>query len=78
MLANVASTVYAFIDKHPNAYILATGSTNVRTRLYRMGITRFYETVSEDFYLYGQVGDDFVAFEERTEYDGFLVQRKFD
>ena len=39
VLATVASTVYAFIEKHPNAYILATGSTNVRTRLYRMGIT---------------------------------------
>jgi hypothetical protein len=33
VLATVASTVYAFFNKHPNAYIVATGSTNVRTRL---------------------------------------------
>lgn len=39
VLATVASTVYAFMEKHPNSYILATGSTNVRTRLYRIGIT---------------------------------------
>ncbi len=39
VLATVASTVYAFIEKHPNAWIFATGSTIVRTRLYRMGIT---------------------------------------
>jgi len=39
VLATVASTVYAFLEKYPNSYILATGSTGVRTRLYRMGIT---------------------------------------
>ena len=39
VLATVASTVYAFMEKHPNAWIVATGSTKVRTRLYRMGIT---------------------------------------
>jgi len=33
VLATVASTVYAFIDKHPNASIVATGSTSIRTRL---------------------------------------------
>ena len=33
VLATVASTVYAFLEKHPNAYILATGSTNVWTKL---------------------------------------------
>ena len=39
VLATVASTVYAFTQKNPKAWILATGSTKVRTRLYRMGIT---------------------------------------
>ena len=34
VLATVASTVYAFTEKHPNAWIFATGSTVVRTRLY--------------------------------------------
>lgn len=33
VLATVASTVYAFIDKHPNAWVIATGSTSSRTRL---------------------------------------------
>lgn len=42
-----------------------------------MGINRFYNEVKKDFYLYGQIGDDFVDFEIGTEYDGFLVQRKF-
>ncbi len=53
VLATVASTVYAFIEKHPNAYILATGSTNVRTRLYRMGIINNLAEIMEDFLVYG-------------------------
>lgn len=37
VLATVASSVYAFTTKRPEAWIFATGSTAVRTRLYRMG-----------------------------------------
>ncbi len=37
ILATVASTVYSFTGKYPEAGIYATGSTIVRTRLYRMG-----------------------------------------
>lgn len=33
--------------------------------------------MQNDFYLYGQVGDDYLEFELATEYDGFLAQRKF-
>jgi len=32
----------------------------------------------KDFYLYGQVGDNFYLFEIGKDYDGFLAQRKFD
>jgi hypothetical protein len=43
-----------------------------------MGITRFYDEVQADFFLYGQVGNDFPEFEPGKEYDGFLAKRKFD
>ncbi len=36
VLATVASTLYVFMAKHPDAWIYATGSSYVRTRLYRM------------------------------------------
>jgi hypothetical protein len=77
VLATVIDAVYAFFNKYPDAYVYATGSTKTRTRLYRMGITRFYDEMKKDFYLYGQIGDDFVEFETDTTYDGFLAQRKF-
>jgi hypothetical protein len=77
VLGTVVAAVYAFFNKHPEAYVYATGSSDARTRLYRIGITRFYEQMIEDFYLYGQVGDEFYEFEIGKDYQGFLAQRKF-
>ncbi|WP_310395025.1 DUF6934 family protein [Hymenobacter sp.] len=78
ILATVVSALYAFFAKYPDSFVYATGSTRARTRLYRMGITRFYDEIKTDFYLFGQVGDDFHEFEIGREYSGFLAQRKFD
>jgi hypothetical protein len=49
VLATVASTVYAFLERYPDAYVFATGSTNSRTRLYRMGISANYLEIRKDF-----------------------------
>lgn len=76
ILATVVSALYAFFDQHPDAFVYATGSTKARTRLYRMGITRYYEEMSQDFELYGRVGDEFYQFEVGKEYIGFLALRK--
>jgi len=77
VLATVVAALYAFFDKYPGAFVYATGSTAIRTRLYRMGISRFYDQMIEDFDLYGQAGNEFCAFEVGKEYAGFLAQRKF-
>lgn len=77
VLATVVAAVYAFLDSHPTAYVYAEGSTKTRTRLYRMGITRFYKEMQHDFFLYGRVGEAFVDFETDEVYEGFLAQRKF-
>ncbi len=77
VLATVVAAVYAFFDSHPTAYVYAQGSTQARTRLYRMGINRFYKDMERDFYLYGRMGADFVNFEPNEAYEGILAQRKF-
>ncbi len=77
VLATVIDALYVFFDKYPASYVYATGSTKARTRLYRMGITKFYEEMKNDFDLYGQIGDYYQKFELGKEYDGFLTQRKF-
>lgn len=76
VLATVVAALYAFFDQYPDAFVCATGSTTIRTRLYRMGIARFYEEVIADFDLYGQIGDEFEVFVVGKEYDGFIAQRK--
>jgi len=52
-LVTVVSAVYSFCDKYPDAFVYASGSTKSRTRLYRMGITKYYDQMKADFYLYG-------------------------
>jgi hypothetical protein len=76
VLTTVAATVYAFMDKYPDAWVYATGSTKARTRLYKMGISKFLEEVTSDFEVLGELNDDWEAFKPDTEYDGFLVRRK--
>ena len=76
VLATVVSALYAFYDKHPDSLVYATGSTASRTRLYRMGITKFYDEMIADFQLFGQIGDEFHEFEIGKKYIGFLAQRK--
>jgi len=77
VLATIIAALYVFFDNYPAAYVYATGSTEARTRLNRMGITKFYEDMQIDFYLYGQVGDNYPEFELGKDYEGFLAQRKF-
>ena len=76
VLASVVSTVYAFTDKFPDAWVYATGSTKSRTRLYRMGISKFLSEVEKDFEVLGERNDDWEAFRENIEYESFLVRRK--
>lgn len=76
VLATVVATLYAFTDKYPDVWIYATGSTKARTRLYRIGITKFLDEVKKDFEIYGELENDWDKFKIGTEYDGFLVKRK--
>jgi hypothetical protein len=75
VLATVASTVYAFTGRYPDAWVHATGSTIVRTRLYRMGITNNLIEIEEDFYVFGLRNDDWEKFIEGEDYEAFLITR---
>lgn len=77
VLATVASTVYAFTEKYPNAWIFATGSTTVRTRLYRMGITNNLAEISEDFSIFGyNAEENWEEFVVGEDYEAFLLTKK--
>ncbi|WP_254411262.1 DUF6934 family protein [Dyadobacter diqingensis] len=77
VLATVVSTVYAFTGRYPDRWIFATGSSEVRTRLYRMGITNNLSELKKDFLVYGMKRNE--TFEEYSigqDYQGFLIRRK--
>lgn len=76
VLATVVSTLYAFIDQHKEAMVYASGSTKSRTRLYRMGITKYLDEIKEDFEIYGELDEGWEQFQKDVEYEAFLVKLK--
>ena len=78
VLATVVSTVYAFTEKYPKAWIFATGSTIVRAWLYRMGITNNLAEIKEDFKVYGLTIDanKWEEFIFGEDYEAFLITKK--
>jgi hypothetical protein len=76
VLATVANTVIEFCKHYGNQFIIATGSTPARTRLYQMGINRLLDEISIDFDIYGIIEHESYRFEKNINYDAFLVKRK--
>lgn len=76
VLSTVVSAVFAFTDKYPEAWVYATGSTNARTRLYRMGINKYFTEVEEVFHIFGEMNQNWVPFESGIEFEGYAVKRK--
>jgi hypothetical protein len=76
VLATVAASVIAFTEVYPDSWIYAIGSTNARTRLYQMGISKYFEEILEIFDIYGLDGDAWQIFERNKNYQAFLIKRK--
>jgi hypothetical protein len=58
------------------AWVYATGSTKSRTRLYRMGITKYIDDVKSDFHVFGQLEGEWEEFQKDIDYTAFVVRRK--
>ena len=76
VLATVVAAIYSFCDRFPNAWIYATGSTAARTRLYKMGINKYFELVQTDFEIFGQTESEWEHYIKGKDYEAFVVQRK--
>lgn len=76
VLATVASTLFVFTEYYPDATIIATGSTEARTRLYRMGITNHLTEIEKDFLVLGLTKAGWEPFRKNIDYGAFLVRRK--
>lgn len=78
ILATIAKVVDQYTFKFPERFIYFQGSTDGRTRLYRMAVSLNLEELSETFDVYGQVniGDEFVLFHKEMKISAFLIKRK--
>lgn len=77
VLATVAATLYAFTDFYIGATVIATGSTEARTRLYRMGISNNLTKIEADFIILGLTeSQNWEKFQKNVTYGAFLVSRK--
>jgi hypothetical protein len=78
LLATIANVVDQYTCKYPERLIYFRGSTDERTRLYRMAVGINLEELSEKFEIYGEVDneDDFVLFRKNMRISAFLIKRK--
>jgi hypothetical protein len=78
ILATVIQALYIFFNKYPKRKVFAQGSTKSRTRLYRMGISKFHNDVKHLIYIAGRESEvsDWEEFQLNKEYISFAVQLK--
>ncbi len=62
VLATVVSTVYSFTSSNINVWVYATGSSKSRTRLYRMGISKYLDEIKQDFHVFGLLDGEWEEF----------------
>jgi hypothetical protein len=76
VLVTVAQIVLDFTKSYPNATIYAKGNTPSRTRLYQMGISKYWFEISELYIVLGQINNKWQIFLKNVNYDAFMVYRK--
>jgi len=76
VLRTVAEVVREFINLWPDAIVQVQGSTPTRTRLYQISIASFWEEISRDFEVWGEVGEDWDPFRKGVNYKRFLIFKK--
>ncbi len=76
VLATVVSAVYSFTDQKSESWVYATGSTKSRTRLYRMGITKYIDDIKQEFLVFGLRNGEWEDFTVEVDYTAFVVRRK--
>ena len=75
ILATVAYTVDIYLSKYPERWVYFRGSTEERTRLYRMAIGINIEELSSKFKIYAEQKDGMVPFHKNIEIIGLLVKK---
>ncbi|MBO9204983.1 MULTISPECIES: DUF6934 family protein [Niastella] len=78
ILATILKVVEDYTVKFPERFVFFSGSTEHRTRLYRMAIGLHFEELSSKFEIYVDIkGErDFIPFQKALNIRAFLIKRK--
>lgn len=76
ILATVVKVIGDYTDRYPDRWIFFTGSTNERTRLYRMAVGLYLEELSAKFEIYVHDGEKFMPFAKNLKTNAFLIKKK--
>lgn len=76
ILATVVKVVDNYTQKYPHRWIIFSGSTKERTRLYRIAIGINLEELSMKFEIYALVQEDLKPFTKNMEISAFVIKRK--
>ena len=76
VLATVAYTIYEFFEEFPDAIVYISGVTPSRTRLYQINISKFFDHISNDFEVLGELEEGFERFKKNINYLGFAIKQK--
>ena len=76
VLVTVAKIVLEFTDSVPDAIVHIKGNSPSRTRLYQIGITKYWIDISTLFTVVGYINNKWQLFLKNVNYDAFMVYRK--
>ena len=76
ILSTVAFATDIYLNKYPERWIYFKGSTEERTRLYRMAIGLNFEELRLKFDIYAEQTGGFFPFQKNTPAFGLLVKKK--
>lgn len=73
VFATIIRTILHFFEKYPDKMIYITGSTPVRTRLYRIIILRELSKIEDTFRVLGLSGSVPEVFQKNQNYQAFVI-----
>jgi hypothetical protein len=75
VLATVLAIMHDFLTKNADCSIYLTGSNELRTRLYQLAITKYFDDFSLLYQIFGRYGDTLEPFQKNESYESFLVRK---
>ncbi len=76
VLSTLVSILLVFTDKNPEAWVYIEGTTESRTRLYRIVISTHLSEIKKHFYVFGLKINTWQKFRKNNKYSAFLIKRK--